>query len=132
MSTPVNTVRRAIASLRLPTKVPALITYAQGIVKGMTGNGSFPTPSPTLAAVSAAINDLQTAETAALARTKGAVATRNEKRVALVALLEQLRSYIQSTADATIKNGASIIQSAGITVRKTPVRAPPCLRRHAR
>jgi hypothetical protein len=110
-----------IASLKLPaTKVPALITYAQGIVKGMTGNTSFPNPVPTLASVTAAINDLQTAETAALARTKGAVATRNEARTALVVLLEQLKAYIQAAADASPENGASIIQSAGVAVRKTP------------
>jgi hypothetical protein len=47
----------------------------------MTGNTAFPTPSPSMATVTAAINDLQAAKTAALARTKGAVATRNEKRI---------------------------------------------------
>jgi cytochrome c553 len=61
--------------------------YAQGIVKRMTGNPSFPDSASELAAVGTAIVDLQTAEAAALARTKGAVATRNEKRKALVALL---------------------------------------------
>jgi hypothetical protein len=124
MTTPTNSVHRSIATLKLPDKVPALITYANGIVKGMTGNPSFPTPTPSLATVTAAIDDLQSAETAALARTKGAVATRNEKRAALVALLEMLRAYIQSTADATVENGASIIQSAGIAVRKPTVRKP--------
>ena len=38
MTTPINSVRRTVASLKLPTTVPALITYAHGIVKGMTGN----------------------------------------------------------------------------------------------
>ena len=123
MTTP-KSIHRSLASLKLPTAVPALITYAQGIVKGMTGNASFPTPTPALTAVTEAINELQAAETAALARTKGAVATRNEKHTALVALLQQLRGYVQSSADASMENGASIIQSAGIAVRKTPVRPP--------
>jgi hypothetical protein len=124
MTTPINSVHRTVASLKLPGTVPALITYAQGIVKGMTGNTAFPTPSPSLPTVTAAINDLQTAETAALARTKGAVATRNEKRIALASLLQLQRAYIQSVADAAAENAPSIIQSAGIAVRKTPVRAP--------
>ena len=119
-----KSIHRAVASLNLPIKVPALITYAQAIVKGMTGNTSFPTPSPTLAAVSEAITALQNAETAALARTKGAVATRNEAKTALVALLQQLKSYVQSQADATMENGASIIQGAGLAVKKTPVHPP--------
>lgn len=38
----------------------------------------------TLPTVAQAISDLQAAETATLARTKGAAATRNEKRTALV------------------------------------------------
>ena len=120
-----RSIHRAIATLKLPaSKVPALITYAQGIVKGMTGNASFPNPVPTLAAVTAAINALQTAETAALARTKGAVATRNEARTSLVMLLEQLKADIQAAADANVENGASIIQSAGVSVRKTAVHPP--------
>jgi len=47
----------------------------------MTGNPVFATPTPTLAVVSQAITDVQTAETAALTRAKGAVTTRNEKGV---------------------------------------------------
>jgi hypothetical protein len=89
----------------------------------MTGNASFPSPVPALALVTAAITALQIAETAALARTKGAVATRDEKRSALVSLLEQLRAYVQGIADATPENGASIIGSSGYAVRKTPNRA---------
>jgi hypothetical protein len=103
--------------------VPTFITYAEGIVKAMTANPSFPSPTPSLATVTQAIDDLQTAETAALARTKGAVATRNEKRIALVQLLQQLRTGIQTVADANPESAPSIIQSAGIAVRKTPVRA---------
>ena len=90
----------------------------------MTGNPSFPNPTPTLAVVTAAINDLASAETAALARTKGAVTTRNEKRTALVAVLQELRTSIQSVADANATNSVSIIQSAGVAVRKTPTRHP--------
>jgi hypothetical protein len=83
MTTPINSVHRTVASLKLPTTVPALITYAQGIVKGMTGNTAFPTPSPSLPAVTAAVNDLQTAETAALVP---ATATRKRPRWARVVL----------------------------------------------
>jgi hypothetical protein len=115
---------RSIATLKLPKPVGALITYAQGIVTRMTGNPAFATPTPPLSAVTAAIGDLQTAETAALSRLKGAVAIRNEKRAALVALLEQLRGYVQAQADANVENGTSIIEGAGIAVRKTAVRKP--------
>jgi hypothetical protein len=124
MTAAVKSIHRAIASLMLPKKVPALITYAQGIVKAMTGNVYFATPSPMLASVSQAISDLQVAETAVLARTKGAATTRNDKRTALLTLLQELRGYIQAQADANMDTGASIIESAGIAVKKAAVRAP--------
>ena len=122
MSDTSKSIRRPTVTLDLPKSVPPLIVYAEGIVKRMTGNTSFPNPSPALTAISSAIDDLQTAETAALARTKGAATARNAKRAALVALLQQLRAYIQTTADANPPNSASIIQSAGVAVRKTATR----------
>jgi len=116
-------VKRSIASLKLPRAVPALIALARSMVTSMTNNASFPNPDPTLAAVTAATNELETAETAAKARTHGAVAARNDKRVALVTLLEQLKAYIQKTADADLEIATTVIQSAGIQVRKVPVHA---------
>jgi hypothetical protein len=123
MTTSAKIVRLAFASLLLPSKVADLIAYATRIIAAMTGNPLFPTPTPPLPTVTAALGDLQTAETAALARTQGAATTRNEKRAALVIMLRQLRGYVQSIADATPENGPSIIESAAMAVRKTPVRA---------
>jgi hypothetical protein len=122
--TTTKTDHRSIVSLKLPTRIQALITYAGGILKALTGNPSFPTLVPMLATLTAAIAELQTAETAALARTKGAVITRNEKKTALVQLLQQLKGAIQAAADANLENGASIIASAGVEVKKTVVRSP--------
>jgi len=119
----IKIVHRARVSLKLPDKVADLIAYAIRVVDAVTGNPAFPTPAPALAVLTAAIVALQTAETAALKRTTGAATARNEKRAALVALLQQLQGYVQTTADATPENGASIIQSAGVGVRKTPVHA---------
>jgi hypothetical protein len=113
-----------IAILKLPKRMADLITYAQGIVKAMTGNASFPTPAPTLATVASAIGDLQTAETAALSRVKGAVAVRDDKRAALIKLLQQLKAYVQTVVEANVENGGAIIQSATLAVKKTPVFKP--------
>jgi hypothetical protein len=119
-----NTTQRTLAILKLPKTVGALVTYAQNIVTRMTGNATFPSPVPALSVVTTATNELQNAETAALARTHGAVAIRNEKRTTLIALLQQLKAYVQSVADGNIENGASIIESAGIAVKKAAVRKP--------
>jgi hypothetical protein len=122
MNSTTKSVRRPTITLALPTSVPALITYARGVVSRMTGNPSFPSPTPTLAAITAAIGDLQTAEIAALSRTKGAVASRDEMRTVLVGALQHLRAHIQSVADADPSKAASVIESAGVAVRKTATR----------
>jgi hypothetical protein len=110
--------------LALPRRINALITYADNVVTRMTGNAYFPSPSPALAKVSAAIADLQNAETATLARTKGAAATRNAKRAVLVGLLQQLRSYVQGIVDGNEENAPAIIQSSGMAVKKAATRKP--------
>ena len=114
----------AVVSLKLPKRVAGLITYAQAIVKAMAGNTSFPSPIPSLAALTAAISDLQIAETAALSRIKGAVAVRDDKKAALVRLLQQLKGYVQTVADAAVDSGGAIIVSASLAVKKTAVRKP--------
>ena len=124
MTAATQSAHRTLVSLKVPTKVAALSAYAQQIVTAMTGNAAFPTPAPPLATVTAAINAFQTAEAAALARAKGAAATRNVKRTALIQLLEQLKVYVQTVADAIPEDGSSIILSAGMAVRKTPVHTP--------
>jgi hypothetical protein len=113
-----------LAVLDLPKRINVLVTYAHSVVEGMTGNAAFPTPSPALATVTAAITELQTAETAALARTKGAAAIRNTKKAALITLLQSLRMYVQSIADQNGEQGPAIIQSAGMSVKKTGTRPP--------
>ena len=113
---------RALAALKLPRKIADLINVAQVIVKAMTGSPNFPNPQPTAAAMTAAVDDLVAAENGAKLRTTGAVALRNSKKMALVTLLEQWRTYVQSTADASPENAANIIQSGGVALRRTQVR----------
>jgi hypothetical protein len=114
-----KSIHRATISLDVPRKNADVILYATNIVQKMTNNPTFPNPTPTVAALNAALSDLHTAETAALSRTKGTATVRNDKLTVLVSLLQQLRGYVQSVADATPENGAAIIESAGLAVRKT-------------
>jgi hypothetical protein len=122
--TTMTPIHRSIAVLVLPRPVPALVTYVQSIVTAMTGNPSFPSPVPPLATVSTAAAALHAAESTALARTKGMVAARNDRRTALVTLLQQLRGYIQTVADADFETAATVIKSAGIAVKKVPAPKP--------
>ena len=101
VATTIKTTHRSLVALSLPKSVPALIVYAQGIVKRMTGNPSFPNSEPALAAVGTAIADLQTAEAAALSRIKGAAADSNER--ARLAVLHEDNDSIRSLCSIALR-----------------------------
>jgi hypothetical protein len=124
MSTHTKTGPRSLVVLHLAKPVPAFITQATNIATRMTGNPYFPTPTPNLALITAAIGTLQTAEATAVSRIKGAAAARNQRRKELVALLEQLRTYVQTVADADEANAPAIIESAGFSLRKKATHTP--------
>ena len=62
MTATTKSIRRPTVTLQLPKSVPALIVHAQGIVERMTGNTAFPNPTPSLTAVTAAVDALRTVE----------------------------------------------------------------------
>jgi len=115
--------RRTLIVLHPPRRHGTLVTFARAVVQGLTSNPSlFPKPSPPVAQLNTAIDALQEAETAAHSRTRGTRPVRDEKRAALLVLLEQLRGYVQQVADAHADSAQSIAESAGLTVRKAAVR----------
>lgn len=116
--------QRSIASLKLPRAIDPLIADAKRIVGSVTDNPHLPAPIPAPWVISTAIADLQTAQTATLARTRGTIEVRDEKRWVLVSLLQQLRGCVQVAADADPDNADGIIASTGLSVRKQPVRPP--------
>jgi hypothetical protein len=93
-----QSIHRATVSMNLPKKNADLVLYGNNVVQKMTNNPVFPTPTPTLVALTLAVTDLHNAETAALSRAKGTATVRNGKRAVLVALLQQLRGYVQAVA----------------------------------
>ena len=122
MAIPSALTNRPLASLKLPrAHVAQLIGYARTVVDAMGKSASFKSPTPSLKVVSAAIEALQAAQTSALTRASGAATTRNDRKADLVKLLQALKAYVQTiVADATPENAVSIIESAGMSVRRHP------------
>jgi len=117
-----------LVSLKLPTRIKNFIAFAQSVATAMTDNTSFPTPTPTMATFAADVAALNTAETAVLARTKGAAETRNAKLAVVRADLENLKTYVQTVAGSVAPELASaLIQSAGMTSRKVTPHSKPAL-----
>jgi hypothetical protein len=102
--------------LGLPKRNKDLIAYVNAIIAKMTGNVNFPTPTPTLAAISAALAAFVTAE-AAMGVSKGVKGDRTTKRTELVALLKHLRDYVQQICESNMANAAAIAESAGMRLK---------------
>jgi hypothetical protein len=112
--------------------IPEKIARSQQIVTALTGNANFNTPHPTLAQVTTAINELETASNAAQAarqEAKARTAAQNNKEESLDRIMTQLVAYVESIAG----DDEELIMSAGLNVRgastsvsSTPP-APPSL-----
>lgn len=118
--------RMAKPKLELKKKTdPELENFAQGIVAAMTGNANFPTPTPTLASVTAAIDaysaTLQTI-TARQAALREAFTQKDQSRAALEQTLTYLANYVEIAA----QGDEAKIESAAMGVRApaTPIGIP--------
>jgi len=121
-----------LVALNFPdAKVSLLLSMARAIVQRMTDNPWFPAPDPSLTDVQAAIDELAEATTTALSRVQGSVATREDKREALVTRLRHLQAHVQSIADANVQSAVAIIESAGMDVKKVGKPPPPVFKASA-
>ena len=113
-----SAITRYFAVLHAPSSVPHYIMQCRGIVTKMTGNPSFQSPTLDLLQVSKDIDALDAAELVTQKGPKGAVAERNARLLVVRAKMRQLKSYVQSCADADPAGAQSIIEGAGMFVMK--------------
>ncbi|HWN08409.1 MAG TPA: fibronectin type III domain-containing protein [Pyrinomonadaceae bacterium] len=105
------------------------ITRARQIVAALTGNASFPTPTPALTLVNTAIDDFETAYIATQAarqEAKAKTSDQQQKEDVLDRIITQLASYVEAAAG----DNEVLIQSAGMDLRatasiSTDIPAPP-------
>ncbi len=121
-----ESMHRTLVVTKLPRSVPALLTAVRAILTAMEGNPTFPSPSPPLAEVAAALAALDDAETARQPRTRGTREVRDAARAKLIPLVEGLRLHVQTVADTTPESAASVIEGAGMSVKRAalPTKAP--------
>lgn len=115
-------VRRTTAVLKIPTRKSSVGAFASSVITAMTGNASYPNPTPPLATVAADLAAYEAAEAQVVTRVKGAAVTRNAKYAVLRADLEHLMGAVQQVADANAANAQSLIEGAGFAIRKTTSR----------
>jgi hypothetical protein len=98
---------------------PQLVTKADRIINGLTGNAAFPTPSPSVASVQTSVTAFQDAlaEAADGGRTKTAL--KNDARETLLTKLRTLALYVQVQCD----NDLATLLSSGFDATKPPTPA---------
>lgn len=105
---------KRLVSLKLSQQsVPAKIENARHYVTVMTGNPNFTTPSPTLASITTAVNNLETAYNNALGGGKVLTSLMHDKETILDNLVTQLSHYVEGIANGS----ETIILSAGMNVK---------------
>ncbi len=98
------------------------IAKARQIVKALTGNATFPTPSPALATVTTAIDDAEKAAAEAQQARQTAkekTSNQNQKEDALDSLFTRLAAYVESVSGGD----EQMILSAGMDTREKGVAA---------
>jgi hypothetical protein len=120
-----ESMHRVLTAPRLPRSTPALLRQTRAILVAMEASPHFPAPTPAMAAVAAALAELDDAQTTTLSRTRGTLAARDEKRAALMVCLRQLQTEVQRVADANPESAVSIIESAGMSVKRRAVQTKP-------
>jgi hypothetical protein len=98
--------------------IPNKVLKARNTVTLMTGNASYPTPNPTLATISTAADELETAYNEAADGGKTKTAVMRSKEQELDKLMIQLTAYVQEASNGN----ELVILSSGLEVAapKTP------------
>jgi hypothetical protein len=93
-----------------------LIVSAQTVIDSLTDNDNFPTPQPTVAALTTALEDFQTS--VAVAKTGGAEqkSIRDAKKIVLVDLLREEATYIELASAGDVTK----MLSSGFELTKIP------------
>lgn len=96
-----------------------LLTKAETIVDSMTGNPSYPSPTPSLAAITTAANEFSTAISDAANGGTTQTVIKNTKRAARGALLRELASYVTVACKGQMED----LMASGFPIQK-PTRTP--------
>jgi hypothetical protein len=111
-------VKRNPVVLNTPPSVAALILFCRHVLLAMTNNAWFPNPDPPLATVSADVDALEVAETAARTRAIGTAKARDLKKQVVEDDLTALRLYVHLIALRHPEQAEAIIASSGMAPKQ--------------
>lgn len=110
----------ALAISKAP--IAELISYTRHYVTSMSGNAHFPKPYPDLASVTIQVDQLEADYNTSLTRVLGAADKMRAEQKKLLILLMGLAIYVETVANLDPDHALDIIDSAGMRVKKSPIR----------
>ena len=126
--------RTPIAVKKSPRSHHVFVTYVTHLADCLSGNASFPNPTPSVAMLQSKAASFAQANARAKGGGPGAVADRNAARLDLEGDLDDLVFYVRKTVRAMAGDPAAtlaMILSTGLSVRKSgKARKPPLAARH--
>lgn len=99
----------------------SFVAYARNIITKLTGNADFPSPEPSLTDYTTAIDELDSANQAALNGGSEEILIREQKYAIAKMLTNQLGAYVEFRANGDVVK----IASTGFEHRKQPAPLPP-------
>lgn len=112
--------RRKIKLALAGVNAAALIEKCGTLITKLTDNANFPSPTPSLAELTAAVTELTSATIAASKGDRELILVRREQEIVVANMIRNLAGYVTMTADG---NGAKIA-SAGFELVKLPEPQP--------
>jgi hypothetical protein len=122
-----DAVFRYIAAIYASRIIAQYIHQCRVIVTKLTGNALVPNPGISLALVTQHLDTLEAAEKGTLGGPKGSAADRNAALFVVRGDMRQLRTGVQTAADADIVNSKGIIEGTGMFAVKRVAPTKPAL-----
>jgi hypothetical protein len=116
---------KVIVALNTSRRKSDCIAYAKFVAESLAADPVFASPPLSLSLFEADIAALEEAEVRVLTRAMGTVSARDEKLLAVHSDLGTLRSYVQRIADDHPASAAAIIESAGMSVKRSSGHGKP-------
>ena len=96
--------------------IAVLIEFCRHVITMLTGNANYTTPFPTLAVVTTAVDNLETANDDAMGGGRVAISARKAAKAEMLSLMRQLAAWVQ----AHCQNDRTILLSSGFVTTKAP------------
>lgn len=116
MSSIINGMYPRVSRSYVLLRIAMFIAFLRNVIDRITGSADYPNPSPTMAILTAAVDDLEAKNQASMNGDRVAIAQRNASHAITLNLARQLGNYVESTANGAL----DVLLSSGFEAIRAP------------